>query len=238
MRILYQNPRTGEMKLLPSSLEDLWHLYNIIEKGDVVSGYTFRREEARQDSIRADKEERVRVFAAIEVEKTEFSEYQNALRITGRIKEGISPIGSYHTMNVGAGNEITIKKERWPEHILQRIRDAVEGKKDAKLIAVAIEYGEATVALIKSYGVQEIASIRATASKGSEDEMENSFYDEIVRVVASLPPMPIIVVGPGFIKEDFLRRARELQPALFARAQLIQTGQGGMQGIREAMSRA
>lgn len=236
MRLLYQNPKTGEMKLLPTEPEDLWHLYNVIERGDIVSAYTFRRMEARDDTIRADKEERVRVFVVLEVERTEFTDSQGMLRITGRVREGISPAGSYHTINITEGVEITIRKERWPEHILQRIREALEGKKNARLIAVAVEYGEAVVAVIRSFGVQEVATVSGTSAKEGEGN-ENSFYEEVVKVVRTLPRLPIIVVGPGFIKEDFVKKARELEPKLFSRAQLIQTGQGGMQGIREAMAK-
>ena len=46
MRLLEQNPKTGEMKVLVTNPDDLWHLYNIILLGDIVSASTYRREEA------------------------------------------------------------------------------------------------------------------------------------------------------------------------------------------------
>ncbi|MBX8644293.1 MAG: hypothetical protein KIY12_06185, partial [Thermoplasmata archaeon] len=64
-----------------------------------------------------------------------------------------------------------------------------------------------------------------------------NLYMETIKQVRALPKMPVLVAGPGFIKEDFLRKAREVEPSLFSDAQVIQTGQGGMAGIREALSK-
>lgn len=238
MRLLNQNPRTGEIRLLVTNPDDLWHLYNVILPGDIVSGTTYRREEQREDAIRAEREKKVRLFLSLSVERCEFMDFQNTLRVTGRIVEAPFDQGSYHTFNVSEGSDITIRKESWPPHIMKRIREAVEGKGNAQLIAVAIEYGEATVALIRSLGVDEVATIHSTSAKESPGRREKSgFFSHIVEQVRALPKLPVVVVGPGFIKDDFTREARTLAPAIFKGAQLLHTGQGGMAGIREAMSR-
>ncbi|MEM3852645.1 MAG: mRNA surveillance protein pelota, partial [Methanomassiliicoccales archaeon] len=78
---------------------------------------------------------------------------------------------------------------------------------------------------------------QTTGKKEGEGEAQEGFFSEIMKVVKSLPELPIIIVGPGFIKEDFLRYAREREPQRYKGVQLIQTGQGGMSGIREAMSK-
>ena len=238
MRLLDQNPRTGEMKLLVTNPDDLWHLYNIILPGDTVRASTLRREEQREDALRAEREKKVRVFLSIAVERCEFMDFQSTLRITGRIVEGPFDLGSYHTLNITEGSDIIIQKETWPAHILTRIREAVEGKGNAQIIAVAIEYGEATVAVLRSYGVDEIATIHSTSAKETPGKREKSdFFSQIVQQVRALPKLPVIIVGPGFIKDDFAREARSADPSIFSAAQLVHTGQGGMAGIREAMTK-
>ncbi len=238
MRLLEQNPKTGEMKVLVTNPDDLWHLYNIILLGDIVSASTYRREEAREDAIRAEREKKVRVFISLSVERCEFMEFQNTLRVSGRIIDAPFDTGSFHTLNVTEGTDIVIRKEVWPSHILHRIREAVAGKGNAKIIAVAVEYGEATVALLKSFGVEEVATIQSTSMKESPGKKEKSdFFSQILEQVRAMPRLPVIVVGPGFIKDDFVREAKSVEPEIFTNAQLIHTGQGGMAGIREAMSK-
>ncbi|MBX8638459.1 MAG: mRNA surveillance protein pelota [Thermoplasmata archaeon] len=238
MRILRQDPKTGEITVLVTNSDDLWHLYNIIRTGDVVKGHTYRREEAREDAIRAQRESKVRIYLTVRVEKVEFTEFSSMLRVTGTIEEAEFGSGLHHTFNVEEGTEITIVKEEWPAASLERLREAASGKGAARFICISIEHGEATVAVIKSFGVDEVATIHGRKSK---DEAASRDRDEtsasIIRLVKSLPRMPILVVGPGFMKDDFLREARAAEPSLFSNAQLIQTGQAGMAGIREAVSK-
>lgn len=47
MRVLKQEEQTGEIKVLIETLDDLWHLYNIILPGDIVIAVTFRRDEVK-----------------------------------------------------------------------------------------------------------------------------------------------------------------------------------------------
>ncbi len=238
MRLLEQNPRSGEIKVLVTNPDDLWHLYNIILPGDIVRASTYRREEAREDAIRAEREKKVRIFLSLSVERCEFMDFQNALRIMGRIVEAPFDMGSHHTLNITEGSDLVIHKEVWPGHVMQRLRDAVEGKGNAQIIAVAIEYGEATVALLRSYSVEEVATIHSTSMKENPGKREKSdLYSQVVAQVKAMQQLPIIVVGPGFMKDDFVREAKSIDPSLFGNAQLIHTGQGGMAGIREAMSR-
>jgi protein pelota len=238
MRILRQDPKTGEISVFVTNSDDLWHLYNVIRPGDRVKGYTYRREEAREDAIRAQREAKIRVFLTVLVERAEFTEFSGTLRVTGRIEDAEFGSGLFHTFNIEEGTEITIAKEQWPAAALERLREAASGKGMARFICISIEHGEATVAVLKSFGVDEVATIH---SRKSKDEAASRDRDNIsasvVQVVRSLPHMPILVVGPGFMKDDFLREARTIDPTLFSNAQLIQTGQAGMAGIREAVSK-
>ncbi len=241
MRILRQDPKAGEITVLVTNPDDLWHLYNIIRRGDTVKGYTYRREEARDDAIRAQRESKVRVYLTVRVEKVEFTEFAESssmLRVTGTIEEADFGSGLHHTFNIEEGTEITIGREEWPASSLERLREAASGKGAARFICISMEHGEATVAVIKSFGVDEVATIHARKSKDESASREKGETSaSIIGVVKSLPRMPLLIVGPGFIKDDFLREARSAEPSIFSNAQLIQTGQAGMAGIREAISK-
>ena len=49
MKVVFKDLKHGEIKLIPENLDDIWHLYNIINDGDLVRGLTFRTEEGKDD---------------------------------------------------------------------------------------------------------------------------------------------------------------------------------------------
>ena len=61
MRKLGEDASNESVKLQVETDEDLWHLYNIIEVGDLVTASTTRREEKAADKLRAEKMEKKRM---------------------------------------------------------------------------------------------------------------------------------------------------------------------------------
>ena len=47
----------------------------------------------------------------------------------------------------------------------------------------------------------------------------------------------MVVVGPGFLKEDFVDVGRDIAPEIFSGCIVENSGQGGMSGIHEAISK-
>ena len=45
MKILHQDTRTNEIKLLPESIDDLWHIENLLDEDDLIYATAFRRKE-------------------------------------------------------------------------------------------------------------------------------------------------------------------------------------------------
>ena len=74
MRVLRKDLRgdVGEITLLPESLDDLWHLQHLIERGDLVFALTHRKVPAIADKARPEKLERRAVRLGIRVEDIEF----------------------------------------------------------------------------------------------------------------------------------------------------------------------
>jgi protein pelota len=240
MRVLHQDRKTGEVKVQVDSLDDLWHLFNIINVGDMVFAVTYRREEGKADKIRSERGEKRRMRLGLRVEKVEFHEFEDRLRILGLIEEGPQDLGSHHTFNMQEGEVISIIKERWTDAQLKRVKRAVEDARRPKIVFVSLEYDEAVIAVLRQFGIQDVAHIFAPSSgKMYDSKGEGDYYDEIVGKVVQISGegVPIIILGPGFAKETLIARGKERSPEVFGRARVFHTGQAGMAGINELMKK-
>jgi len=238
MRVLHQDTRTGEIKLLVDNMDDLWHLYNIIDKGDLVLAVTYRREDVKTDKVRSERGEKKRVFLGIRVDKVEFHEFESRLRITGVIEQGPQDLGAFHTLNLEPGDNISIVKQHWRDSTLERIKRAIDDSKRPTIVFVSIENDEATLAVLRQYGIQNVATIYGPSSgKMYEQKEDLSFYEEVVDKVKQLVTgdVPLVVLGPGFAKEELLAEGKERAPEAFGKAFIYHTGQAGMAGIHELM---
>jgi len=240
MRVIHQDRRTGEVKVQVDSLDDLWHLYNIISPGDMIFAVTYRREEGKADKIRSERGEKKRMRLGLRVEKVEFHEYEDRLRVLGVIEEGPQDLGSHHTFNLEERDVLSIVKERWTDAQMDRVRRAVEDSRRPRIVFVSLDYDEASVAVLRQFGLQEVAHILAPSSgKMYPGREEGDYYGEIASKVVQITgeDTPVILLGPGFAKETLMAKGKEVSPETFSRARLFHTGQSEMAGITELMKR-
>ncbi|KAA0006711.1 MAG: mRNA surveillance protein pelota [Thermoplasmata archaeon] len=228
MKIVEQDLKKGIVVVKIQSYDDCWHLYNIIEPGDYISGYTYRSVQQAGDKIRKKKGEKERVYLKIKVTDKEFHEFTNRLRIRGIIVEG-SEEKAYHTFNIEPDMEIKIEKE-WKDVHLKRLKEAL--KKHPKLCVLAIDDEAATIAIIHEYGIEEIANIKLNRKGKMYDGNEEKNYGEILSKVAPLE-LPLVIIGPGFEKENFVEFARGKLKNYIVES----TAHAGMVGIKEAIKR-
>jgi protein pelota len=240
MKILHQDSRTNEIKLLPESIDDLWHLYNLLDVDDTVFASTYRRKEDKADKIRPERTEKIRMRLGVGVKKVEFHESEDRLRILGYIESGPQDIGQHHTLMIGPGDDVSIVKPKWNDIHFDRIKRAVDASDRPIILFVAIEDTEAVIAAARDYGLKEVASITRNPEGKMYDSKpgENDFVEEVVgKVIPMLKDQPLIVLGPGFTKEALARKVREKHPELADNIVVLSTGQAGMAGINEAMKR-
>ncbi len=240
MKILYKNLKTSEIKLMMESMDDLWHLFNIIEKGDVVFASTYRREEKKTDKLRPERGEKKPMRLGVAVEDLEFHEFSDRLRVHGIIKEGPQDIGSYHTFNLKEGDRISIIKEAWNAHHLKRVEEAISGTKQPIVLFLSIDYEEAEFAYLRQSGVQNIARI-VSGCHGkrykTDGYAKKDFYAEVLEKLETImkSSTPLIIIGPGFAKEELLNFGKDKKPDIFSHCVLQGTGQTGMTGIHEVL---
>ena len=241
MKIVFRDLQHGELKLVPENLDDIWHLYNIIENGDLVRALTFRTDEQKDDKIRSKKAEKKRMKLGVRVEEVKFHEFSDRLRIHGTIEEGPQDLGSFHTLNITADkmDSLSIIKEKWLDYQLERLEEAVKQRNQAIITFVSLDEDTATIAILRQSGIQHFADIESKRSGKMYEskDTQNDYFAEILSVIKTnkTPGSAIVIIGPGFTKDHFVKYGREKEPDLFSNFHLAGTGQSGMTGIQEAI---
>ncbi len=221
----------GEIKLFPETLDDLWHLHHLIAPGDLVFATTFRSVETATDKIRPEKAEKRPVRLGIRVEKVEFHHHANRLRISGVIESGVD-IGSHHTLNLEPGYEMSVIKQ-WRPVDLKRIERAVRASACGVVHILSMEEGEAQVYRLRQFGPEWVTTVTTGRSKGGETDARTAFFETTLRYLREITG-PLVIAGPGFIKDDFARFVRERVPDLGERTVVVETrriGQGAVQDV-------
>ncbi|HMB45643.1 MAG TPA: mRNA surveillance protein pelota [Candidatus Methanoperedens sp.] len=238
MKLLKKNLRgnEGEISLTIESLDDMWHLKYILEPQDIVFAFTKRRIEGATDKLRPEKADKKTVRLGIQVEKVEFHKFSNRLRVHGTIVDGIDA-GAYHTINIEEGNEISIIK-KWKSDQLERIKEAQIASMRPKVIIATLEEGEASIGLVRQFGVEESSSLRQSLGKG-EGNTRNEFFGELASQLkwAAEKVDAVILAGPGFTKEDFFEFIRKKEPELAKKTVLEDTTSIGISGFQEVLRR-
>jgi len=224
----------GEIRLLPESIDDLWHLQHLIAPGDLVFATTFRSVDAATDKIRPEKTEKRPVRLGLRVERREFSEHGIRLRLTGLIEHGVDT-GAFHTINVETGYEISVIKQ-WRPLDLERIDRAKKASVYGVIHILTIEEGEAELFRLRQYGPESALTITAGSGKGAENESRTSFFEQVLSAIADISG-PLIIAGPGFIKDDFIKFSRNRNVLVADRAIVVETRRIGRGAVQEVIGK-
>ncbi len=237
MRILGRNPGSGEIKVLPETDDDIWHLYNVICVGDIVTASTVRRDEKADDKLRAERSEKKRMTLGVRIEKIEFDQEGLRLRLLGIIETGPQDIGQHHSLVTEVGEPLTIGKQHWKETQIERLDTAVKDTVKPRIVFVSLDQDEATVAVLRAYGLKEIVTVRSMRSGKQYDEKGKpvDYHGEIISKLKAVatPEMPLVLLGPGFEKEELADDIKKLPKGTFGSLFVQHTGQSGMVGINE-----
>lgn len=240
MRVTKRNLRgdEGEIALIPESLDDLWHLQHLIARGDLVFALSHRKVPSIADKLRPERMERKTVRLGVKVEDIEFHMYSNWLRLHGVIKSGMD-VGQYHTLNIEIGTELSILKYHWRPDLLARIEEAVSESLRPKVVIALIEEGEATIGVLRQFGVQMVSELRQTSGKGGGEDTRAGFLREVAVAIdkAASGGAEVILAGPGFTKEDLKKVIDASLPDLSARIAMDDTSSIGRSGFQEVLRR-
>ena len=219
--------------------DDIWHIYNILEVGDLVTASTLRRDSSVTDKIRAERAEKKRMTLGIRVEKIEFSEDDLRLKVLGTIENGPQDIGQHHTLMMEVGDSPIVDKKHWKDTQLERLKRAAADTNKPRMVFVSMDQDDATIAVLRQFGLKEVATIRSGRSgkQYQDDSKGGDYHGEIIAKLKLIcePNMPLVLLGPGFEKEQFADsvKAAGISQSVF----VYHTGQSGMQGVNELMKK-
>ncbi|MCQ2079619.1 MAG: mRNA surveillance protein pelota [archaeon] len=227
----------GEIKVLPETDDDIWHLFNVICVGDLITASTTRRDEKADDKLRAERAAKIRMTLGVRVEKIEFEQENLRMRLLGVIEEGPQDIGQHHTLMVEVGEQIRIRKDHWKQTQIDRLDSAVKDTVKPRIVFVSLDQDEATVAVLRAYGLKEIVTVRSMRAGKQYDEKgkPQDYHGEIISKLNAIatPDMPLVLLGPGFEKEELAESISKLPKGTFGSVFVQHTGQCGMVGVNE-----
>ena len=159
MKQLFFNHKEGKVKLIPESLDDLYHLSKLVETGDLAGAMSSRKmkkggEQGRQSATRKP------CFIVVKANKIELDYASSVLKIAGEVDNEPRdiPKGSAHSLTIEAKTTLTLQKERWKKHQIDRMNKAKKRFKSSVLVC-ALDDDKATFAAISDVGIRELGEI-------------------------------------------------------------------------------
>ncbi|MEM4714285.1 MAG: mRNA surveillance protein pelota [Candidatus Nanoarchaeia archaeon] len=235
MKILYLGK--DEAKIKVETTDDLWHLARIIEPKDVVAGQIIRKVKIGEESERT-RVKREIYFVKILAEKVFFEPGQ--VKISGTIVEGPEelPYGSYHTLDVKAGDVVKIYK-KWRDFQIKRLKDA-EKITEIKPVAICVLDDEnGILAEFGSVGIKYLANFPlGLAKKRFQEKIEERMGKLVAAVINILNNYDVLIIAsPIFWKDELFKRIKEKVPELIKKIKLEDISTGGKRGVLELVKR-
>jgi protein pelota len=237
--------KKGFAKVMPESLDDLWHLYNVIIKRDEVYARTTRQVKPDDQYARPTKAKRVPVNLGVEVEKMYWDRILNRLRINGIVvdaPEKLNIEGSRHTLDIKVNKPVTIVKKKWQKHELDRLKRASKITA-TPLTIISMDDEEYCVGVLRQYGIDAKTGGRIKLPGKFEAEKRAKAKKQFFAVALkslqeAWAPLhsPIVILGPGFIRDDFAEyvrnNARDVADSVVS---VKGTNSAGLSGIQESL---
>ena len=247
MKIIEEDEKDGMVKIVPETLDDLWHLSHIIEVGDNASSKTTRRiQDTTGDKARNDRGVKKTFYLGLDIENIAFHMFTGKLRLTGVITRGpddLIPLGSHHTLEVKLNTPIVIRKNRWPNWAIKRLDQAIEASKKLSAIIVVLEDDTATLGLMRQFGIEYYGPIKGQVSGKrivDKNRQKNiiQFYEKVIESITKFDSIQnIVIAGPGFVKNDFYDYLKDKHSDLAKISIIEPTGSGGRNGIAEVLKK-
>ncbi len=238
MRIIKSELKRGVLVLKIEVEEDLWHLKGIVEPGDRIKSRTMRSEFIERGGKKIKTGKRP-MMLTIDLEKVEFKDYAYKIRLLGKIIEGPDdvPLGSYHTIEIGVRDILTITKEKWKKYQLEKIKKSQ--KRVPKVFLSVVDNREATFAVLGGTGLKIVSQLNNPYSIQHEEEKTPEFYKSVAKEINKLSQntKKIVLAGPGFAKEHIKKIIDEKYPEISQKLILDSTSSATESGINEILKR-
>lgn len=242
MIIIAEDLKHGTVQVSIENLDDLWTLYNVIKKDDLVYSRTTR--EVKTDEQSRPSSRRVTATLGLKVEKIYFDKDLVRLRIHGVVTDAsdkLGILGSHHTFSLFEDGVVKIIKERWAKHELESMKKA--SKNEVPVIILAIDSDECAIGISRMSGIDIKLEIKSHLPGKREAEKRDqamikyfSVISEPLARVHDTYDAKILIVGPGFTKEYFMNFLKNNHSELAREVVTVKSvSNGGAAGVYEAI---
>jgi protein pelota len=194
--------------------EDLWHLYNILLKGDFIKTLTFRKVAHETGSGIKSTSVKKKIVITIKIEEIEYDPNEGIIRYKGKnvSENDYISIGQYQSIEIGKGSTFTAFKKSWDEISIEKLKESCDVTSVSDLAAIVMEEGIAHVFLISSHITTLKAKIELSIPKkrkgaSHHDKGLQNFFQKILDSIFKSINFDIvkciIVASPGFTKDQF-----------------------------------
>lgn len=205
MKIIKVDRKNNWFEVVPESLDDLWHLERLIEKGDLVSGKSERKIKPKTEGEKAFRKD---IFVEISAEEAAFHEASGQLRVNGIIVSGkpeeYVELKSHHALGIEAGYKIKVRKRALKNWQVEKLEQAKKAAERGKMLAVVLDDEAADFALLKDAGIEHKGKIFAGKEGKQYGAQEkgsgNKYFDEVLAKAQELGADKVVFAGPGFVK--------------------------------------
>jgi len=234
--------RKNELEFEIEGEEDLYLIYLLLDKGDLLYGWTLREFRTRKN----EKGERKKIYVGIRVEAVEYHAFRGSLRVRGVIIEapewfdGI--IGSYHTMELIRGVRYRlIKSEGVDIAFLNKLLNLFS-RSAVKVLLLSVGDEETAIAICRVFGIDvlTVVSNRYLAGKLAETD-RSRLFEKYAREVAAHTKVlvkpsdidSIVIAGPqrvlDYTRDVLLEELRSYNKPV----RTVILSEGGLAGIYE-----
>ncbi len=242
MRLLHHDRAAGVYRLRLETPSDLWRIARLVRPGDLVGASTTRRDPEAPEDVAGAERSRRRIYLAVRVEQVEFHGFSKHVRLTGPIVEGPFDIGRHHTLDLTEGDEVALTKPEMTPGERAVLDEGLAGSQEPTILLAAVDWGDSSIVRLRGRAVEPVADLRRTIAgkryPGGQGEKDRSAYvTEILEVLRREGPAAtaLVLAGPGFLKEELLRRLVEADPVLAKRTRVYPTAESGRVGVDELL---
>lgn len=211
----------GYVKLIPEEPEDIWHVYNMIASGDLVTCKTFRKVQ-RETDTGSTTSTKQKISVKLQVEDIEYDAEASEIRIKGKNSEEnrFIKLGQYHTIELGLCRSFTLWKPQWDVFYLERLDISLDPSTRAEVSAILLEPGKALLFLITSHMTIMVSKVehniprKRQLSTKSHDKALKKFYGMVVEAMERHFKLDIVkcvvVASAGFVKDEYMMEMKKI----------------------------
>lgn len=239
LKLIAIDEKLRELRVRVDTEDDLWVIYNLLGKGDIIKAKTSRELKTRSGSKRKP------MTLAVKVEWFELQPFTSRLRVHGIIVEGpkeLDLVRQRHTLSLDIGHEFSIYREKgWGETELKRIQEATR-RSAARVLVVGVDDEEVCVAFLRDYGIEKVAELRINlpGKRYPEDRARilTGKMAEAAQVIKEacdrFKVSTLVLAGPAFTKDVLKEALKDLKGVSIY---VEDASMGGLKGVYEAIKR-